>query len=160
MNNLFIKMFFAASQLKVHVCNKYVYESIEVNCNVNKEPGLTLSERMDTMFPGSDNLHSVQDEYESYQNFPLLFNPNIKIRYKLPVESRVEISIYNLLGERLFLLNDEIKQAGCHEEIFGSTYILPGRYICSVYAKSLEDNRKFMWVKKYSHKIPRSIYIN
>jgi hypothetical protein len=160
MNNLFIKMFFVASHLKVHIRNRYVHENIEVNCNASEESGLNLSERMDAMFPGSDNLHSVQDEYESYQNFPLLFNPNIKIRYILPVESMVEISIYNLLGERLFLLDDEIKRAGCHEEVFGSTYFLPGRYICSVYAESLEDNRKFMWVKRYSHKIPKSMYIN
>ncbi|UCF62723.1 MAG: T9SS type A sorting domain-containing protein, partial [bacterium] len=49
-----------------------------------------------------------------YQNYPNPFNPTTSINYELPQNTRVQIVIYNLLGQRVkTLLNSYIK-AGRH----------------------------------------------
>ena len=40
--------------------------------------------------------------YELYQNYPNPFNPNTTIKFALPNESDVDLSIYNVLGELVY----------------------------------------------------------
>jgi len=48
------------------------------------------------------------------QNYPNPFNPSTTIQFKLPVQSQVQLSIYNLLGQRIAVLLDENKSAGVY----------------------------------------------
>src|SRR5690606_29766661 len=43
-------------------------------------------------------------KFELAQNFPNPFNPSTKISFGLAVDSKVKISVYNLLGEQVALL--------------------------------------------------------
>ncbi|RZP29913.1 T9SS type A sorting domain-containing protein [bacterium] len=54
----------------------------------------------------------LPEEYALHQNYPNPFNPTTTIRYDLPEDSNVRISIYNLLGQEVKLLTNKFEAAG------------------------------------------------
>ncbi|RLC45460.1 MAG: hypothetical protein DRH57_07950, partial [Candidatus Cloacimonadota bacterium] len=59
--------------------------------------------------------------FELGQNYPNPFNPETKIEYQLPKDTQVEISIYNILGEKVRTLLNENRKAGYHSIIWNGT---------------------------------------
>ena len=49
-----------------------------------------------------------------YPNYPNPFNSSTKIKFDIPVQTHVSISIYNALGQQLKVLCDMTKAAGHH----------------------------------------------
>jgi len=56
----------------------------------------------------------LPEEFALMQNYPNPFNPTTNIRFALPVESRVTVEIYNVLGQRVKTLINEQRAAGFH----------------------------------------------
>jgi len=54
----------------------------------------------------------VPSEYSLAQNSPNPFNPMTSINYYVPAEGPVKIEVYNVLGENLRTLVDDVKTAG------------------------------------------------
>ena len=50
-----------------------------------------------------------------YQNAPNPFNPGTAIRYELTRTQQVSLSVYDLLGREVALLDSGVKNAGYHE---------------------------------------------
>ena len=46
------------------------------------------------------------------QNYPEPFNPSTTIKYALPADMRVTIKIFNILGQQMRTLANEIQPAG------------------------------------------------
>ena len=46
----------------------------------------------------------VPTEYTLYQNYPNPFNPSTTIKFGLPTNSNVRLTIYNQLGEKIDVL--------------------------------------------------------
>ena len=86
--------------------------------------------------------------FELYQNYPNPFNPTSMIRYSLPLESKVVIKIYNLLGQDVKLLKDEIILAGNYEVQFNSSNFPSGVYFYRLTAESLDGRQKYSSIKK------------
>lgn len=55
---------------------------------------------------------SIPRQIRLYQNYPNPFNPSTTIRYYLPDNGRVYLTIYNLLGQKVRSLADEAALAG------------------------------------------------
>jgi len=53
-----------------------------------------------------------------YQNVPNPFNPNTTIRYQLAETNHVTIDIFNIRGERINRLKDDVLQPGYYENIW------------------------------------------
>jgi hypothetical protein len=49
------------------------------------------------------------------QNYPNPFNPSTTVEFVLHRKDHVEITIYNLLGQKVRVLVDEVRQAGIHQ---------------------------------------------
>lgn len=86
-------------------------------------------------------------EYSLGQNYPNPFNPNTIIKYDLPKESYVIINIYNVLGERVRTLVDEIKSAGRYSVKFDASSLSSGVYIYSMQAGSYRASNKMLLIK-------------
>ncbi|NIR64214.1 MAG: T9SS type A sorting domain-containing protein [candidate division Zixibacteria bacterium] len=52
------------------------------------------------------------------QNYPNPFNPETIIRYQLPTNSKVQLTIYNLLGQKVRTLVNDKQQNGIYEVIW------------------------------------------
>jgi len=53
-------------------------------------------------------------EFSLYQNYPNPFNPATRVRFALPVQSKVRAEIYNLLGQHVTTLVNNVLPAGYH----------------------------------------------
>ncbi len=58
------------------------------------------------------------NSFELKQNYPNPFNPTTTIAFSLPKRSDVELSIYNMLGQRIRTLVEQSKPAGEHRIIW------------------------------------------
>ena len=65
---------------------------------------------VDDQYEGSAT--NIPSSYVLYQNYPNPFNPSTTIRYEIPQRGRVEIHIYNILGQQIGTLVDEEKDPG------------------------------------------------
>ena len=69
------------------------------------------------------------DKYEIFQNYPNPFNPNTKIRYYIPEEGNVTITIYNVLGQKVTEVINKTLKAGKYETEFNGSNFASGVYI-------------------------------
>ncbi|NOX19618.1 MAG: tandem-95 repeat protein [Chlorobi bacterium] len=86
--------------------------------------------------------------YELLQNYPNPFNPSTTIRFGVPVTSDVRIEIFNVLGEKVGLLYEGIRDEGYFEVTWNPFNIPSGIYFYAMYAKSLDRTRDKYIVKK------------
>jgi hypothetical protein len=92
---------------------------------------------------------SLPKDFELSQNYPNPFNPATKINYSLPNDSRVTLEVYNIIGERVAQLVNEVQSAGYYVVNFGTFYnnITSGIYL---YKITVIDNagKNFSSIKK------------
>lgn len=102
-----------------------------------------------TGFTGVENLAGIiPDNFELNQNYPNPFNPSTTIRYALPSESKVTISIYNLLGQEVATLVNDVKSSGYHEVVFNAANLSSGVYLYRINAVSTSGSKEFSNTKK------------
>ena len=87
-------------------------------------------------------------EYTLYQNYPNPFNPVTTIKYSLPFESKVRIAVYNILGELVDVVVDELKEVGFHNYNWNASNLASGIYIYTIEAKSVAGDKNYSAVKK------------
>ena len=81
------------------------------------------------------------------QNYPNPFNPTTTIKYNLPQDSQVTLSIYNVSGQLVCILNDEHQSAGKHEITWDAKDMASGLYFCTLKANGFTETRKMVLVK-------------
>jgi len=63
------------------------------------------------------------------QNYPNPFNPSTTIRFEVPKNSRIKLTVYNMLGEAVRVLSDAIFEEGVYEKTFDARDLASGVYI-------------------------------
>ncbi|MBK6773220.1 MAG: T9SS type A sorting domain-containing protein [Ignavibacteria bacterium] len=87
------------------------------------------------------NVGNILPKEYSLSNYPNPFNPSTKIKYTLPKEGIVKITIYNLLGQRVTELVNESKQPGAYIAEFNAHLTEQGVYLSSgIYFYQLESS--------------------
>lgn len=85
------------------------------------------------------------------QNYPNPFNPSTIINYSIAEQGFVSLKIYNMLGEEIAVLVNEIQNAGRHEIILDTSKLgfklSSGVYIYTLKSASRISSRKMLFVK-------------
>ncbi|MGK9369064.1 T9SS type A sorting domain-containing protein [Melioribacter sp. Ez-97] len=95
---------------------------------------------------------SVEDDeiitkFNLYQNFPNPFNPVTKIIYSVYEKALVTIKIYDILGNELSTLVDDIKYPGEYTIEFDGGNLSSGVYLCKMSANNFIATRKLLLIK-------------
>lgn len=94
----------------------------------------------------SENV-SMPEEYQLRQNHPNPFNPFTKISFALPEQNTVSIKVYDILGQLIKVLLNDIRPPGYHEVSFDAGTLPSGTYIYEIRAGDFFDTKKMMLVK-------------
>jgi hypothetical protein len=93
---------------------------------------------------------AVPVSFELSQNFPNPFNPTTTIRYGLPKESHVTLKVYNILGQEVATLVDEVQEQGYKTVQFpqsGREAVSSGTYFYRLQADNYTATRKLTLLK-------------
>jgi photosystem II stability/assembly factor-like uncharacterized protein len=125
----------------------YINSSNSFICTVGNSGRIVLNNNFLTI------IHEIsQDKIGGFnlsQNYPNPFNPSTTISYILPVESDVQIAIYDLIGGIVKTLISNSQSAGYKTAVWDgkndyNESVASGIYICTIKAVSLEgDERSF-----------------
>ena len=90
---------------------------------------------------------SLPIEFSLEQNYPNPFNPSTSIQFSLPINARVVISIFNLVGEKVAEVVNKEFSAGMHKVSFDASILTSGIYFYQIDAAGV-DGKTFSNVKK------------
>ncbi|NGP87818.1 invasin domain 3-containing protein [Fodinibius halophilus] len=96
--------------------------------------------------PGADGA-GIPDEYSLGINYPNPFSEWTKIKYNTPVEGKVKLLIYDILGRRVKTLLNERRKAAYHELKWTPTQLASGVYICVMRAGGKQFTKKLTYFK-------------
>jgi len=91
--------------------------------------------------------------YKLDQNYPNPFNPVTTISYQLPFDSKVNIEIYNILGQKVITLINENKPAGYYDIQWdglsqNGAKVASGIYIYRMTAETVDSGENFSQNKR------------
>ncbi len=81
------------------------------------------------------------------QNYPNPFNPTTEISFDIPKESRVKLSVYNALGQKVADLLNEKLSAGTHRIRFDGSNLTSGIYFYKMQSAGFTAIRKMILMK-------------
>jgi len=126
------------------------YLEIPENGVVEYTPADTLIEI--TILITDQDYTSVDDEVVQstfrLQNYPNPFNPETNINYSIPEEGKVELSIYNIKGQKVKTLVNETQISGGHTIVWNGTNKNNKRVASGVYLYKLEINDSKLLINK------------
>lgn len=118
--------------------NEELKDGEEIRIANNKITSLEIAGRITGGLPVS---------YELYQNYPNPFNPSTKIKFAIPKESSVNLSIYNVLGELVSILVNEQKKPGYYVYDFDASRLASGIYLYRITAGNYTETKKMLVIK-------------
>jgi hypothetical protein len=103
----------------------------------------------------SENELITPSSFFLYQNYPNPFNPSTKIQYTIPAAASnnlVTLKVYDVLGNEIATLVNEVKPAGTYDVEFSSMgsngkYLPSGIYIYKLTAGSFAQTKKMILLK-------------
>ena len=119
-----------------------------------REPGVYA------LFTTSVSTGSIDDpgpktlpkRFELSQNYPNPFNPSTTIAFELPTKGHVELTIFNILGEKVTTLVNQVLPAGRHSVEWNATdvrgrSVASGVYLYRIKSGETVISKKMMLVK-------------
>ncbi|MBI4548521.1 MAG: carboxypeptidase regulatory-like domain-containing protein [Ignavibacteriae bacterium] len=74
--------------------------------------GTSITVTPDSPLDAGNDYSTLPAKFRLDQNYPNPFNPATEIRFDLPVQSSVSLKIFNILGQEIVELRNELLQAG------------------------------------------------
>lgn len=94
-----------------------------------------------------DNNGALPTAFELNQNYPNPFNPTTTIEFSLPVDRKVKLTVFDVLGREVAVLLDSRMTAGFHHVTFDGSQISSGVYFYRLQAGDQMLTKKLLLVK-------------
>jgi hypothetical protein len=86
-------------------------------------------------------------DYRLADNYPNPFNPRTIINYELPITNKVDLSIYNNLGQKIVTLINKQQKAGYYQVEWDATNFASGVYYYRLQAGEFHDVKKMILIR-------------
>ena len=120
---------------------------IQIGAFLNPTDRITLDFIATTIPTSIEDEKIVVDDYYLAQNYPNPFNPSTKINFGLEKACNVEITVYNILGNKVVTLVNGIKSAGNHVASFNASNLSSGIYFYKIVTNEFVQTRKMILEK-------------
>jgi hypothetical protein len=96
--------------------------------------------------------HFIPEEFSLRQNYPNPFNPVTTLRYDLPDQTHVNITVYDMLGRQVKTLINQTQDAGYKSVIWNATNdygkpVSAGIYLYQIHAGEYMQTKKMVLLK-------------
>lgn len=81
------------------------------------------------------------------QNFPNPFNPSTTIKYQVPAAGLVTLTVYNVVGQQVATLVNQVQEAAAYETSFDASHLSSGLYFYTLRSGSFVSTKKMMLLK-------------
>jgi len=114
---------------------------------MNPTPGMANTQELSLV-----NNITMPGQFKIHQNYPNPFNPVTTIRYDLPENSLVNITIYDMLGKQVTTLINQTQDAGYRSVIWDATNdygkpVSAGIYLSQIHAGEYISTKKIVLLK-------------
>ncbi len=89
----------------------------------------------------------IPTTYAINQNYPNPFNPTTTIIYSLPKIIKVNLKVYNLLGQEVAILVNEEMSIGTHSVTWNAQNVPSGIYFYKITAGEFSKIKKMILIK-------------
>jgi subtilisin family serine protease len=86
-------------------------------------------------------------EYSLSQNYPNPFNPSTTIAYSIPKDGLVTLKVYDVLGEEVVTLINELQSAGTRDITFDASQLSSGVYYYQLVSGGFTSTKKLILMK-------------
>jgi hypothetical protein len=93
------------------------------------------------------NFQELPAEFRLFNNFPNPFNSSTKIKYQIPENTFVEVTVYDILGRMINILEQGNKSAGTYWISWDADNLPSGLYICRMKTDKYTSSIKLLLVK-------------
>jgi hypothetical protein len=109
----------------------------------NNAPNKTIVVKTTT---GIEN-NTTPVSFSLSQNYPNPFNPVTKIEYQLAKASKVKLTIYDILGNKIMSLVNQKQEAGSYSVDFDGSKLSSGTYIYKIEAGEFTSTKRMLMIK-------------
>jgi|GEM_PF-871117 len=108
---------------------------------------LDLNESQFSLTSVSQSDNSIPQKFNLSQNFPNPFNPSTEIRYSIPNSGMVTLKVYNIIGQEVSTLVNNMQQAGNYTVSFDASHLSSGVYFYKLQSGSFTLTKKMEVIK-------------
>lgn len=95
----------------------------------------------------NDNKTTLPYQFSLSQNYPNPFNESTIIEFEIPEDGNVELTVFNILGEKVSSSHWDNMNAGKYRITFNTCYLSTGLYFYRLKAGNNSDVKKMMLIK-------------
>ena len=134
----------------LELVNPHVDNSLAENWTASLEFGTPGS--INSGFLSNNKESITSSRIEVFNNYPNPFNPTTSIRYYLPENSHIKVTIYDLLGNTIKNIADDFRYFGYHKHQWDATNnqgqpVSAGVYLYAIEAGDFRQTKKMILLK-------------
>lgn len=128
----------------IHGSSTYRLKLIDINEKYEYSGKLLVNYSNSILKYGDEKVNT----FSLSQNFPNPFNPYTKITYYVPDNSKINLSVYNSVGELIIIADQGIVEKGTHIIEWNASNYPSGIYLLRMIAETTEGKQKYHETRK------------